>query len=226
MSEKTLLLHCCCAPCTLMPLDALRSAGWQPLLYFYNPNIHPYSEYEHRLSVLRSYLDKEGLQVQAGSYDAELWEATVGIYGGPYPLLAHTEEYAEMLAAKRQRCRACYDLRFRAAADFAKTQACTSIDTTLTISPYQFTAEICDSIATAAKAYGLAPLNSNWRDFYPQSVQRSRALGLYRQNFCGCRYSLQEAQIERAARKSSKNSEAGQRSSYPIQEKLEPQGAN
>jgi len=198
-----------------MPLESLISDGWQVHVYYFNPNIHPYGEYIRRLDVLEPYLlaleselvtlepYQKGLVtgVRRGPYEEGIWEEKVGVMGGPYPLIEGAEDYLQNESAKRERCRACYELRFNSLAEYAVEIDCDYIDSTLSISPYQFTQEIQEALQEAAKEQDRKVLQSDWSEDYQQSVQRSRALGMYRQNYCGCRYSLQEAELERQARR-------------------------
>ena len=203
-NTDTVLLHCCCAPCTLMPLDSLISDGWQVALYYYNPNIHPFAEYERRLEVLEELAQTHKVSLIVDTYNPDLWEQRVGILGGPYPLIAEDSNYASNKAGKQQRCSACYQLRFEALAAYGKKHSLNNLDTTLTISPYQYTQEVMDSLAYSAATQGVSALCTDWRSFYAEATQKSRELGMYRQNYCGCRYSLEEAQLERQARKDAK----------------------
>lgn len=203
MSAPTnnLLLHCCCAPCTLLPLESLTDEGWRVALYYYNPNIHPFEEYEKRLSVMQELASSSQVVLHVGAYDVDAWEERVGIGGGPYPLIPNAGDFAEMEAAKKLRCAACYALRFEALAAHALTMNIERLDTTLTISPYQFTQQVAQELAASALKYRGEALASDWRRLYPEATKKSRALGMYRQNYCGCRFSFEEARLERLARK-------------------------
>lgn len=187
-----------------MPLKHLLRSTGSVALYYYNPNIQPREEYDRRLSVLQSFAKEQGVDLQIGPYETELWEETVGIYGGPYPLIAHAHDFELMKKARRERCSACYHLRFFSLAKTARHNEITTIDTTLTISPYQDTQAIHEALEHAAASSDLLAQQSDWRGYYQEATALSRALGMYRQNFCGCRFSEQEAQLERAARKAGK----------------------
>ncbi|MDR1088363.1 MAG: epoxyqueuosine reductase QueH [Coriobacteriales bacterium] len=199
--DSRVLLHCCCAPCTQVPLASLQDEGWQVSLYFYNPNIHPAEEYAKRLCTLREYAEANAVPLALGPYDPQTWEETVGIHGGPYPIIEGASDAPAMRAARTARCRACYQLRFEALAAHAEATACHGLDTTLTISPYQCTREAQSALAQCAESLGLTALATDWRSFYAEATRRSRVLGMYRQNYCGCHYSEQEARLEKQARK-------------------------
>ena len=103
--------------------------------------------------------------------------------------------------ARQARCRACYRLRFAEAARFAAENGYSQLGTTLSVSPYQYTAIIEEELRRAAEAEGLEPLFADYRPYYDAATQRSREEGMYRQNYCGCRFSAEEAQAEREQRK-------------------------
>jgi predicted adenine nucleotide alpha hydrolase (AANH) superfamily ATPase len=195
-----------------MPLATLFDESWHIELYYYNPNIHPREEYERRLATLNDYVDSlnsaygHAIKLHTGTYDPEYWEAEVGVLGGPYPLIEGAENHAQMLSARAQRCSACYRLRFTSLAARASEQGFDAVSTTLSVSPYQYTSEIAAALLDSAAAYDLVPLARDWRSLYREAVKTSRELGMYRQNYCGCRFSALEAELERNARK-----EAGRR---------------
>ncbi|MDR2714217.1 MAG: epoxyqueuosine reductase QueH [Coriobacteriales bacterium] len=221
-NTKKLLLHSCCAPCSIVPLDVFRHDGFEVAAAYINPNIHPDEEYQKRLDTFVAYADACELPVLASSNDFEAWEEQVGCFGGPYPLIEGTKgaaeshcsagskgsadygdttDYKDNLCARRKRCRACYRLRFEQAALLAKEQGFEYLATTLTISPYQFTEIIFEELEAAAHKYGLTPLCVDFKEQYPRATLRSKELGMYRQNYCGCRFSQEEARLEREARK-------------------------
>ena len=104
-------------------------------------------------------------------------------------------------ASRQARCRACYRLRFEECAQYAAAHGFDAIGTTLTISPYQYTEIIREELTRAASAYGIAAHFEDYSPCYARATQKSRDIGMYRQNFCGCRISDLEAQAQRAQRK-------------------------
>lgn len=104
-------------------------------------------------------------------------------------------------ARREARCRACYRLRLEETARVAAERGFEGIGTTLSVSPYQYTQVIREEVERAAAGAGVAPVFEDFRPYYDEATRRSRALGMYRQNFCGCRLSDQEAAAERAERK-------------------------
>jgi len=177
-------LHTCCGPCLIEPLDAL-AAEHDVTVVYANPNIHPVAEYRHRRETLLSYADERVIPVFEVPYDPVLWmRAVAGLEDDP-----------------TRRCRACWTLRLELTAAAAVAQGFDAIATTLTVSPYQdpdALAEIGERVATAA---GLKYVGADFRDRYPEATRRSRELGMYRQNYCGCMLSEIEAEAEREARR-------------------------
>ena len=198
-----LLLHACCGPCSLEPARILRAAGHDLTFYYANSNIAPAGEYAHRLGTLRTWADGEGLPVLEGPYTPDAWEAAVGRVGEAALEAAGGDvlRCATEAPLREARCRACYRLRFEEAARVAVERGFDAVGTTLSVSPYQFTDIIREELERAAERAGVGALFEDYRPFYDEATRRSRAMGLNRQNFCGCRFSEAEAAAERAERK-------------------------
>jgi len=161
-----------------------------------NSNIHPLEEYLHRRDTLLSWANAEEITVVEGLYDAEVWEKAVA------PALALPE------SERSERCRLCYRMRFEEVARYAAQYGFEGICTTLTVSPYQFCEVIAEELRRAGALFGLEVIFEDFRSLYPQATKRSRELGMYRQNFCGCRFSQAEAKAQREQHKERKGSEA------------------
>ena len=179
-----ILLHACCGPCSLEPVRLLQEQGHDLTIGYMNSNIHPREEYTHRLETLLAWARAEGIPVVEGEYDPAEWAAAVG----------SPDTWGE---GHIDRCRACYRMRLEAAARYAKDAGYEALSTTLAVSPYQFTEVIHEELEAVAATYGLAVVFQDFRPFYPEATRRSRALGMYRQNFCGCAPSKAEAEAER-----------------------------
>lgn len=104
-------------------------------------------------------------------------------------------------ARREARCRACYRLRLEETARVAAERGFEGIGTTLSVSPYQYTQVIREEVERAAAQAGVASVFEDFRPYYDEATRESRELGMYRQNFCGCRISDLEAAAERAERK-------------------------
>lgn len=213
-NTKKTLLHACCGPCSMEPVRLLRSRGIEPHIYYANSNIHPDGEYAHRLDTIAAWAQREDLAFSEGPYRPDLWERTVGAIGDAamkkHGVIAgdvigdDANEFghdAEAEKARRARCRACYRLRFEEAAAFAAEHGFSALGTTLSVSPYQYTEIIAEELERACAKAGIQSAFEDYRPYYDEATRRSREEGLYRQNYCGCRFSDQEAEAERAERK-------------------------
>lgn len=181
MSGTPLLLHACCGPCSLEPLRVLREQGFLPTIVYVNPNIQPRDEYVRRLETLRAWASGENVEVVEGPYEDERWEREVARYG--------TNRLA--------RCQACYRLRLEGAATLAAELGCAHMSTTLAVSPYQLFDACGAELGRICARAGLTAVWQDFRPLYPQATTRAKELGLYRQNYCGCRFSAAEAALER-----------------------------
>lgn len=172
---KSLLLHACCAPCATYPLMRL-SKIFDITLYFYNPNILSSDEYQKRLNEF----DKLpfGFKLISENY-----------------LPIEFENIAKGLENQKEggaRCAECYNLRLEKAAMFAKQNNFDLFGTVLTVSPYKNSAFINRQGKELENKYGVKFLFSDFKknDGYKQSCLLSSEFGLYRQSFCGCKYSF------------------------------------
>lgn len=176
-----LLLHACCGPCTLEPLRLLLDSGYDITVAYVNANIQPASEYDRRLETLLTWAASEGVRVIEGPCDREAWERDVARWGTNRPA----------------RCGACYRQRLEDAAQMACDLGFSHLSTTLAVSPYQLFDACGRALESTCARFGLTPVWHDFRPNYPQATQRSKDLGMYRQNYCGCRFSAAEAALER-----------------------------
>ncbi len=191
-APKRMLLHACCGPCSLEPTRMFAEEGIDFTLDYYNPNIYPPQEYEHRLSTLKEYVaEPRSIDLVEDAYDPDNWEHEVAIFG----------------TDREKRCRACYRLRFEHVACEAERRGFDAISTTLTISPYQFTDIILEELDAAARRHDLQTVGRDFREHYAQATRISREKGMYRQNYCGCRFSIAEAKAEREAARAQRERE-------------------
>ncbi len=178
-----LLLHACCAPCSLEPVRLLREEGFEPTICWVNPNIQPATEHERRLHELERWCKAGKIELIEANEDYAAWERGVA------PIGARERE---------RRCRACYALRLAEACRVAEERGFAHIATTLAVSPYQLFETCNEVLERLARARGLTPVIRDFRPYYPEATRRSRELGMYRQNYCGCRFSAAEAAMDRA----------------------------
>ena len=191
-----------------MPLQLLSEKGSKAVAYFYNPNIASCEEYNLRAETFRSYAGSLDLEIIMPSWEPGEWSGSIAPFAGVFPLIAGDVEYDENRLRRERRCRACYRFRFERLAAEAHARGYGAISTTLSISPYQFIDAIEEELKGAAQRHSLEPAFVDYRSCYPESIQRSRELGMYRQSFCGCQYSQEEAELERSARKAYKQSQS------------------
>lgn len=179
MSQKV-LMHTCCAPCSVYCIDALRSEGIEPAIFWYNPNIHPYIEYKTRRDCLKDYVKK----VNAKS-----------IFVEDYGLDEFCKNVADKITTRCQDY--CYPKRLRQVFQYAKEHGFDTVSTTLLYSIYQqhdYIAELMDKLA---EEFGVAFLYRDFREGWQEGQNEARAAGLYMQKYCGCVFSEEESGIGR-----------------------------
>lgn len=183
-----LLLHACCGPCLIEPLDALM-AEHDIVVFYANPNIHPLAEYELRRDTMLEYARSQGVKAIEAAYEPQVWARAIeGFEDDP-----------------DSRCRACWNLRMEMTARYAAEHGFEAIATSLTVSPYQDAQGVAIAGSRAAQAVSLHYLDRDFRDRYQSATERSRKAGMYRQNYCGCSYSQAEADAQRAARRAERD---------------------
>ena len=168
------LLHICCAPCSIRCIETLRAEGIEPVGYWYNPNIHPYTEYRSRKTALQDYAASIGMKLSIND-DYGLRSFVRAIY----PDL-------------EDRCEVCYRLRMEETARRAAEEGYTHFSTTLLISPYQNHELIVRIAEEAAEKHGVSFLYRDFRPFFREGQQKARESELYMQKYCGCVFSEEE----------------------------------
>lgn len=167
-------MHLCCGPCTAYPLTVLRDEGITVEGFFYNPNIHPFKEFQKRLNALEIVSEKMGLQVD---------------YIREYGL----QEYLRhVVFHENDRCAICYDIRLVATVLHAKGIGADAFTTTLLYSRYQKHDLICKKAEKLSKKYNIPFYYQDFREGWEQGIEMSKEMDLYRQPYCGCIYSEQE----------------------------------
>lgn len=173
---KKLLLHACCAPCSIYVLQKL-STDYEVTIYFYDPNIHPRLEYNKRLDELKKYATKLQLDFVEGPYDSANWLArTRCLEGEP---------------EKGQRCEVCFDIRLAGSARYAKENGFDYWTTVLSISPHKSADQINRVGTRIADMVGLPYIAADWKknNGFKIASELSKEEGFYRQDYCGCVYS-------------------------------------
>lgn len=170
--KMKLLMHTCCAPCSVYCIDSLRSEGIEPTVYWYNPNIHPYMEYKARRDCLKEYTQSIGVQA--------IFEEEYGL-----------DKFCKnVIGNLKTRCTDyCYRVRLEQTAKYAKKHGFDTITTTLFVSPYQKHEELKQIAEEIAKKYELDLLYRDFRVGFREGQAKARELGLYMQKYCGCVFS-------------------------------------
>ncbi len=181
--KPKLLLHACCGPCSSYVLEYL-SSRFEITVLFYNPNIYPAAEYERRLEELKRFYTKfvpaQNVRVIEEPYEPEEFYTAVGTRENPE--LATEPERGE-------RCRRCYELRLRRTYEYACAHNFDYFCTTLSISPFKDAGMINEIGARLGGAKWL-PSDFKKKNGFKRSLELSAQYDLYRQEYCGCVYSM------------------------------------
>ncbi len=167
-----LLMHACCAPCSVYCIDTLRKEGIEPTIYWYNPNIHPYMEYKARRDCLKEYT--KSINVQA------IFEEEYGL-----------DEFCKNVVSKlNSRCvDYCYPVRLRKTFEYAKEHGYDAVTTTLLYSIYQKHDFIKQLMEKYSKEFEIEFLYRDFRGGFWEGHQKAHDIGLYMQKYCGCIFS-------------------------------------
>ena len=177
-SENKILLHACCAICSGYPITLLKDMGYQVVVYFYNPNIYPQSEYQKRLEAQRTlciYLDCELIEEEYTPQDF-------------YKVAKGLEQEPE----KGKRCDRCFELRLLKTAKLAKELGIEEFTTSIVISPHKNFAKLTTIGEKIAQEENLLfkAIDFKKQDGFLKTNKLSKELNLYRQNYCGCEFSI------------------------------------
>lgn len=177
MSDELVLLHICCGPCAVWPVDWLTGQGLAVEGFWFNPNVHPRHEYQARLESCRRYAAMQALTL----HEQE-----------EYGLHRFLAEVWPERAAKPERCGHCYTMRLETTARKAAQLGIGIISTTLLVSPFQDHLSVEEAGRRAAAEWGVRWLQHDWRGGFQAGRTKSRVLGLYHQSYCGCLFSEDE----------------------------------
>jgi hypothetical protein len=166
-----LLLHVCCAPCSIVPIDRLRGAGHELTGFWFNPNVHPWTEHEKRRETVEAYAGRVNLPV--------IWR----------PGYEMNEYLRQVVFHEDDRCRFCFRMRMFAAAEAARQGGLDAFTTTLLYSKYQKHDLLAEVAEAVSREIGVPFHYEDFRPWWSEGVQRSREMGMYRQKYCGCVYS-------------------------------------
>jgi predicted adenine nucleotide alpha hydrolase (AANH) superfamily ATPase len=178
MLKNSIFLHICCGPCATAVIEKLRAQKYDVFGFFYNPNIYPKKEYQMRLNTVKKLSLKMHFPLILGPYHQEEWKKqTQGLEKEPENGL---------------RCKFCYKMRLEFTAAIAKAKGYKLFTTTLTISPHKSTQIINEIGEGVGERYKIkfGPFDFKKQNGFHQSIILSKEYDLYRQSYCGCKYSL------------------------------------
>jgi len=177
--KGALLLHVCCGPCSTEVIERL-APDFGLRLHFFNPNIFPPGEHDRRMAEAERYATERGHRFIAGPADHAAWlGAVAGLEGEP---------------EGGRRCQRCFAFRLEAAALRAREEGCGTFTTTLTIGPQKSAAEVNAAGEAAGKKHGVRFLAADFKkkDGFLRSCRMAKEAGMYRQDYCGCEFSMRE----------------------------------
>lgn len=170
------MLHTCCAPCLIYPLQRLREKKFEAEGFFYNPNIHPLSEYNRRKEAVGDFSKEAKVEI---------------IY--PENLPQEFFRAVNLKEDKPQRCAACWHLRLEKTAHAAKEKGFDYFSTTLLVSPYQDQGLLKEIGNDIVKETGVGFYYEDFRSGFNKAHDEAKAKGIYCQRYCGCIYSIRPA---------------------------------
>ncbi len=176
-TKSKILVHACCAPCSTEVLEVLKNT-LEIVVYYYNPNVYPEEEYYKRLNEFKK-LPNDYHVLENGYVPKMFEEAIAGL---------------EQLGEKSLRCYKCYEMRLEETARMASSMDFDYFTTTLSISPHKDSRWINEIGLKLSEKYNINYLYSDFKknDGYKKSILLSRQFDLYRQEYCGCKYSKNE----------------------------------
>ena len=169
------MMHTCCAPCSVYCIESLRAEEIEPTVFWFNPNIHPYTEYKARRDCLKNYIESIGVS---------------GVFVENYGV----EDFCKNVVNDIQnRCaNYCYRVRMTQTALEAKRRGFDAFTTTLLVSPYQKHEELVRVCEEIAEMTGVKFLYRDFRVGFREGQKKARELGMYMQKYCGCIFSEKE----------------------------------
>lgn len=169
------LMHTCCAPCSVYCIEALQKENIDITTYWYNPNIHPYTEYKARRDCFKDYMESINIPY---------------IINENYGLREFTKNVIDDL---ENRCvNYCYKSRIEVAVKYAKEQGYDAFTSTLFVSPYQKHDELKRICEELSEKYKIPFLYRDFRVGFREGQNKARELGLYMQKYCGCIFSEED----------------------------------
>ena len=187
-----LLLHMCCGPCSCYPVKVLREQGMEPTGYFFNPNIHPYKEWDMRLKAAEEFAARSEMKIITDKH---------------YMLRDFLRRALAAEQVENGRCRMCYTWRLEETARYAAENGFDAFTSTLFYSIYQQHELMKETAEHFAKVYGVKFHYEDFRPGWQEGIDMSVEMGLYRQPYCGCIFSEEERysrELRKARKKANK----------------------
>lgn len=187
-----LLLHMCCGPCSCYPVKVLRGQGIEPTGYFFNPNIHPYKEWDMRLKAAEEFAARSEMKIITDKH---------------YMLRDFLRRALAAEQVENGRCRMCYTWRLEETARYAAENGFDAFTSTLFYSIYQQHELMKETAEHFAKVYGVKFHYEDFRPGWQEGIDMSVEMGLYRQPYCGCIFSEEERysrELRKARKKANK----------------------
>ncbi len=173
MEERDILVHACCGPCSTASIERLVGEGWKPVLYFSNSNIFPQEEAQKRYEALLEVAQAYQLEVIAEHYDHESWLASIKGHEGE--------------REGGSRCAKCFAYNLAQAASKARQLGYSHFTTTLTVSRFKNSSLI---FSVGKQFEGFECIDFKKQGGFDKSVKLTKELGIYRQHYCGCEFSM------------------------------------
>jgi predicted adenine nucleotide alpha hydrolase (AANH) superfamily ATPase len=171
--EKKILIHTCCGPCAIIPIKMLEGE-FEPIGFWFNPNIHPYKEYQKRLQTAGYVFKRLNREI--------FWDIS-------YDIFSWFSLIIEEIKNGRDRCEKCYAIRLEKTAQFAKQNGFKYFTTSMLVSPYQKTSSIERIGKETGEKYSLIFISRDFKSHYKEEKVFIKQWQLYHQNYCGCLFS-------------------------------------
>ena len=178
---EKILLHACCAVCMAYPLELLKK-DYDPIVFFYNPNIFPKEEHDRRRDELIKYCEKIGCKYIIGDLEPEKWREFI--------------KGLEQEPEKGLRCNKCFEFRLQKTAQTAKQLEIRKFTTTLSVSPHKVSRNIFAEGKKQAELFGLEFVECDFKkqNGFLNTMKLAKENNFYRQNYCGCEFSIRKEQ--------------------------------
>jgi len=177
--SKKVLIHTCCAICSGHPIKFLQESGYEPVAYFFNPNIHPRSEYDKRLEAQKTLCEKLNCKLIVEDYENNIYNE----------LMTGYEDHKE----GSERCKRCFEFRLLKSIQKADELGIENYTTSISISPHKNFEVLTNVGQKFSKYFKVKYLDIDFKkkDGFLKTTKIAKELELYRQNYCGCEMSMQ-----------------------------------